>query len=235
VAHVEWVDGEAFVFDIGRVGIDLSLEAFLGRDNCVLLDWFKTQAPRATTTTTTTAPPPTTTGTTTTVPPPTTTTTTTTTVVPNPGNTKNCSDFSTYTEAKAWFDTYFPHYGDVAGLDGDSDGEPCESLPGGPAPTTTTTTTTSTTTSTTTVAPPPVVVTISGFAYSGPTEMSAGQTIRFTNLDVAAHTASATGNVFDTGTIASGQSVELVIDQPGTYTYFCRFHNGMTGTITVTS
>ena len=38
------MDGEAFVFDIGRVGIDLSLEAFLGGDNCVLLDWFKTQA-----------------------------------------------------------------------------------------------------------------------------------------------------------------------------------------------
>ena len=71
----------------------------------------------------------------------TTTTTTTTTVAPttttsgvpdNPGNTKNCSDFSTYPAAKAWFDTYFPYYGDVARLDGDNDGEPCESLPGGP-------------------------------------------------------------------------------------------------------
>ena len=58
---------------------------------------------------------------------------TTTSGVPNnPGNSKNCSDFSTYTEAKTWFDTYFPHYGDVAKLDGDNDGEPCESLPGGP-------------------------------------------------------------------------------------------------------
>ncbi len=54
VAHVEWVDGEAFVFDIGRVGIDLSLEAFLGGDNCVLLDWFK---PQASSTTATTSPP----------------------------------------------------------------------------------------------------------------------------------------------------------------------------------
>ena len=50
----------------------------------------------------------------------------------NPGDTKNCGDFSTYSEAKAWFDTYFPYYGDVANLDGDNDGEPCESLPGGP-------------------------------------------------------------------------------------------------------
>ena len=67
------------------------------------------------------------------LPTPTTTTTTTTTVQPgNPGDTKNCGDFSTYSEAKAWFDTYFPYYGDVANLDGDNDGEPCESLPGGP-------------------------------------------------------------------------------------------------------
>ncbi len=65
---------------------------------------------------------------------PTTTTTTvpstTTTIPDNPGDTKNCSDFETYQEAKIWFDTYFPYYGDVAGLDGDGDEEPCESLPG---------------------------------------------------------------------------------------------------------
>ena len=49
----------------------------------------------------------------------------------NPGDTKNCGDFENYDQAKAWFDTYFPYYGDVARLDGDNDGEPCESLPGG--------------------------------------------------------------------------------------------------------
>jgi hypothetical protein len=71
---------------------------------------------------------------------PTTTTSTTTTTVQssttnipdNPGDTKNCSDFETYQGAKTWFDTYFRYYGDVAGLDGDGDEEPCESLPGGP-------------------------------------------------------------------------------------------------------
>mgnify|MGYP003751686075 CR=1 FL=1 len=89
------------------------------------------------------------------VAPSTTTTTTTTTLVPNPGNTKNCSDFATYSAAKTWFDTYFPYYGDVAGLDSDNDGEPCESLPGGPAPTTTTTTTTTVAPTTTTSTAPP--------------------------------------------------------------------------------
>jgi hypothetical protein len=57
---------------------------------------------------------------------------TTTTIPDNPGDTKNCSDFETYQEAKTWFDTYFQYYGDVAGLDRDGDEEPCESLPGGP-------------------------------------------------------------------------------------------------------
>ena len=75
---------------------------------------------------------PTTTTTTTSTIPPSTTTTVPSEIPDNPGNTKNCSDFSTYNEAKEWFDTYYEYYGDVAGLDGDNDQEPCESLPGGP-------------------------------------------------------------------------------------------------------
>jgi hypothetical protein len=50
----------------------------------------------------------------------------------NPGDSKNCGDFSTYAQAKAWFDTYYPYYGDVARLDGNNDLIPCESLPGHP-------------------------------------------------------------------------------------------------------
>lgn len=47
---------------------------------------------------------------------------------PNPGDTKNCSDFASRAEAQAWFNTYFPYYGDIAKLDGDNDGIACESL-----------------------------------------------------------------------------------------------------------
>jgi len=50
----------------------------------------------------------------------------------NPGDSKNCGDFATYAAAKAWFDTYYPYYGDVARLDQDGDLIPCESLPGAP-------------------------------------------------------------------------------------------------------
>lgn len=63
-------------------------------------------------------------------------TTVPTTTVPgppaNPGDTKNCGDFANYQQAKAWFDTYYPYYGDIARLDGDNNGKPCESLPGAP-------------------------------------------------------------------------------------------------------
>lgn len=81
------------------------------------------------------APPPTTPPTTPpTAPPPTTPPTTPSTAPPpgNPGDTKNCTDFATYQQAKAWFDTYYPLYGDVAKLDQDGDLIPCESLPGAP-------------------------------------------------------------------------------------------------------
>lgn len=50
----------------------------------------------------------------------------------NPGNAKNCGDFGTWPEAQGWFETYLPHYGDVAELDGNDDGVACESLPGAP-------------------------------------------------------------------------------------------------------
>ena len=54
------------------------------------------------------------------------------TVPPNPGNSVNCSDFSTWDEAKEWFDTYYPYYGDIGDLDRNGDLNPCESLPGSP-------------------------------------------------------------------------------------------------------
>jgi hypothetical protein len=50
----------------------------------------------------------------------------------NPGDARNCGDFATWAAANAWFMTYYPHYGDVAKLDGNNDGVPCESLPGAP-------------------------------------------------------------------------------------------------------
>ena len=82
--------------------------------------------------TTTTRPVTTTTVAATTTAAPTTTTQpapTTTAAPSNPGDSKNCSDFSTHAAAQQWFDLYFPSYGDIANLDSDGDGVACESLP----------------------------------------------------------------------------------------------------------
>ncbi len=46
----------------------------------------------------------------------------------DPGDSKNCSDFESFTHAKTWFDHYYPTYGDVAMLDADNDLVPCEEL-----------------------------------------------------------------------------------------------------------
>jgi hypothetical protein len=47
----------------------------------------------------------------------------------NPGDAKNCGDFVTQPEAQGWYDFFFPFFGDVGGLDVDSDGTACEGLP----------------------------------------------------------------------------------------------------------
>lgn len=48
---------------------------------------------------------------------------------PNPGDTKNCSNFATQNDAQQWFNLYYPYYGDIAKLDQDNNMVPCESLP----------------------------------------------------------------------------------------------------------
>lgn len=45
---------------------------------------------------------------------------------------KNCTDFANWADARAWYSAYYPAYGDVARLDENNDGVPCEALPGHP-------------------------------------------------------------------------------------------------------
>jgi putative cell wall-binding protein len=50
----------------------------------------------------------------------------------NPGDSVNCSNFSTWRDAQNWFEKYYPAYGDIARLDSDGDGIACETLAGHP-------------------------------------------------------------------------------------------------------
>ena len=60
-----------------------------------------------------------------------------------------------------------------------------------------------------------------------------GTRVTWTDRDATAHTATADGGSFDTGTINPGQSKTIDFKHPGTYTYHCAFHAFMTGTIKV--
>jgi hypothetical protein len=55
-------------------------------------------------------------------------------IIENPGDSMNCGDFATWAEANVWFWKYREAgFGDVANLDSNGDGIPCEGLRGAPA------------------------------------------------------------------------------------------------------
>ena len=63
--------------------------------------------------------------------------------------------------------------------------------------------------------------------------IKAGTRIVWTNHDPTAHTATANGGGFDTGTINPNSSRTTRFTKPGVYPYHCLFHAFMTGTVTV--
>ena len=83
-------------------------------------------------------------------------------------------------------------------------------------------------------APRTTSVAIRNYAYNPPTiTVAQGATVTFVNRDQTAHTATATGSAFDTGTLKPGQRSSVHLDKAGTYTYYCQFHAFMRGTIVV--
>ncbi len=84
--------------------------------------------------------------------------------------------------------------------------------------------------------PPPAgkAITIEGFAFApGSLTIPKGTVVTFTNKDAAPHTATANDGSFDTGSIAKDGTAKITFNTAGTFTYFCTFHPGMTGTIIV--
>ena len=59
--------------------------------------------------------------------------------------------------------------------------------------------------------------------------VEAGTEVTWTNGDEAPHTATADDGSFDTGTLDLDDSKPVTLDQPGTYSYYCRFHPFMKG------
>jgi plastocyanin len=68
--------------------------------------------------------------------------------------------------------------------------------------------------------------------------VQAGTKVTWTNNDSTAHTVTAgtRGNpsgLFDSGNVAPGETFSFVFDTPGTYSYYCTYHQGMDGTVIV--
>lgn len=75
---------------------------------------------------------------------------------------------------------------------------------------------------------------IADFKYDAETvTVDAGTEVTWTNSDDAAHTATADDNSFDTGDLDQGDSNSVTFDEPGTFTYYCRFHPFMKATVEV--
>ena len=78
-------------------------------------------------------------------------------------------------------------------------------------------------------------VKMANFAFDPtPVTVKTGGKITWTNNDSAPHTATADDQKsFDTGTLNTAKSKTITFSKPGTYTYFCRFHPFMHGTVIV--
>jgi plastocyanin len=78
-------------------------------------------------------------------------------------------------------------------------------------------------------------VDIEGNAFDPATlTIQVGDTVRWTNQDGIAHTATSDdGTTFDTGSLSTDESESWTATQEGTFSYHCSFHGLMTGTITV--
>ena len=60
-----------------------------------------------------------------------------------------------------------------------------------------------------------------------------GDTVEWTNGDIAPHTATESAREWDTKTLSKGKSGVLTFSTPGVQSYICRFHPNMKGKITV--
>jgi len=78
-----------------------------------------------------------------------------------------------------------------------------------------------------------VDVSIKDFAFNPEAvTISAGDTVRWTNLDSITHTIK--GPDFESDTLRDGDSYSFVFTKPGVYEYECSIHPSMKGTVTVT-
>ena len=74
------------------------------------------------------------------------------------------------------------------------------------------------------------IVEIQAFSFQPQrTVVSPGDTIVWINRDIVPHTVTANGGTWESQTLEEGQSLKVVVEDSGVYSYFCEFHPHMTG------
>jgi plastocyanin len=78
-------------------------------------------------------------------------------------------------------------------------------------------------------------VTIKDYLYEPATiTVPKGTTVTFANRDSTPHTAtSKQSGVFESGSIDTGKSAKITLEDSGTFAYYCLFHPFMKGTVVV--
>ncbi len=80
----------------------------------------------------------------------------------------------------------------------------------------------------------PGAVTIADFSFGPATvTVDVGDSVTWTNQDEVVHTATSSGGGFDTGDIEPGSSGSATLDQAGSFSYICKPHPFMKGTVVV--
>jgi plastocyanin len=64
-------------------------------------------------------------------------------------------------------------------------------------------------------------------------DVQPGTTVKWVNKGQHKHTITSITGLWDSGDLAGGASYSATFNAPGTYSYYCRHHKGMKGTITV--
>ena len=83
--------------------------------------------------------------------------------------------------------------------------------------------------------PSETAVAISGFAFVAPAiTVSVGTKVTWTNTDPTAHTVTFDdSSITGSGNLPTGATFDNTFTKAGTFTYHCKIHSTMTGTVTV--
>ncbi len=79
-------------------------------------------------------------------------------------------------------------------------------------------------------------IAIRDFAFEpGHLRVRMGDHVRFTNHDIAPHTATANDDSWDSGTLETGDSIELTVTSEWTGDYYCAYHPQMKAMLVIVS